>query len=77
MIFKPNQIGFITECLEPISGHLTLKDTINYFESNPDVTAVPVELEHGYGVLSRSDTLQKRGPLANTGKTISTLDFSQ
>ncbi|MDA3956210.1 SpoIIE family protein phosphatase [Oceanispirochaeta sp.] len=72
--FQINQVGYITECVEPISGHLTLKDTIQYFESNPDIGAIPVELGQGYGVISRSDVLQKRGPLSNTGKPLSSLD---
>ncbi len=75
--FHRTQIGYITECVEPISGIITVRDSIGYFENDPELQALPVELEQGYGVLSRDDLEQDKIGFRNASKPVSSLNLHQ
>ncbi len=74
--FHPTQIGYITECVEPISGMITIRDSGLYFEDDPELKALPVEMEQGgYGVLSRDLFEQDKVSFRNAGKSVSSLNL--
>ena len=72
--YQSNQVGYITECIEPISDKITLRDALGYFADDPDMEAMPVEIETGYSIVSREDIQRKKGQLGAMGRTVSTLE---
>ena len=76
--FHPTQIGYITECVEPINGVITIRDSVLYFDNDPELKALPVEMEQGgYGVLSRDLFEQDKVSFRNAGKPVSSLNLYQ
>ena len=73
-VFQKNQVGYITECIEPISDRITLRDAMGYFAGDPDLEAMPVEIDSGYGILVREDIQRKKGQLGAMGKTVASLE---
>jgi sigma-B regulation protein RsbU (phosphoserine phosphatase) len=72
--YQKSQVGYITECIEPISDKITLRDALGYFANDPDVEAMPVEIDTGYSIVSREDIQRKKGQLGAMGRTVSTLE---
>ncbi len=72
--FQRNQVGFITECIEPISDKITLRDALGYFVEDSDMEAIPVEIDAGYGIISRDDLQRKKGQLGAMGRPVSSME---
>ena len=75
--FHRTQIGFITECVEPILPIISLRDALNNFEDEKDLQAFPVELDSGYGILSREMLEQKKQSFRNLSRPIASLDLHE
>ncbi len=73
--FLNTQIGFITECVEPINGVLSFRDAMSYFEGNDELEAIPVEIESGYGILSRDYLERNKVSVLNMSKAISSFNL--
>lgn len=76
-VFQKNQVGYITECVEPISGFMPLRDALGYFDEDSDLNVLLVELESGYGILSRNLFANKKVSMLNMNKPLSSQDLFQ
>lgn len=58
-IFSQNQVGFITEIVEPVHHSFNIDYVKNEFSKNPELSALPVETESGISGLIERDAVLK------------------